>query len=94
MDQCLEHDKIPFGENTDHVLGLACPRPLPTLKNPEIVRPGLDCIPPLAEITVDQELSQKAFDSGIIRKKRVKVEAFHLYPASMEKIAGLFGGQA
>jgi hypothetical protein len=54
--------------------------------------PGLDCVSPLAKITVNQELPKKAFHSGIIRKKRIEVEAFHLYPAAMEKITGFLGG--
>lgn len=90
MDQCLKHNKIPFGEDPDHVLGLACPRPLPTLKYPEIVGPGLDRVPPLAEIAVYQEPSKKSFNSGIIRKKRIEVETFHLYPVAMEKITSFF----
>jgi hypothetical protein len=94
MDQGLEHDKIPFGEDPDHVLRLACPRSLPTLKNPEIMGPGLDGIPPLAEVTVNQEPPEKTFDSGIVREKGVEVKAFHLYPVAVEKITGLFRRQA
>src|SRR5208337_807192 len=93
LDQLLEPDRVALREDADEVERLPRPVFLAATENAEIVRAGLDHVPPLAEVAVNEETPEEIALVGKLGKEGVEREVFECDLLPVEKVEGLLRGE-
>jgi len=87
--QPIELDRVPFGENPNHVLRLPRSRPLPPAEDAEVVRPGLDYVSPFSKIAVDEIGPEEVAVCRESQEEAIERLPRKLYPAPVDQVERL-----
>ena len=92
-DHAIERDRVPFGEDADHVLRLPRTGALSAPKDAEVVRPGLNDVPPFAEVAVDEIRTEEVGVRRELGKEALEGLSRELEPSAMDEVESLDGDE-